>query len=279
VSVAPWRSKFLTQIAQLDSPEFVLSTVAPSSDPASPIPYEPRARYCVYRGMFGELPENKHNIAPKNDRVYESELLTFTTDVRMAKIPELFGTGTESRDGAQHQGSGGGGKVEAVFWVKSTMTQWRFKGTAFVIAPDIEGKGEESSGARIVKSAVGSRMRAIKEEGKDSWSWATELTAQFANLSPGMRGSFKNPVPGISLAVRPAEKGLALGQHVTDNNDELARRNFRVVVIRPDVVELLDLSDMDKGRRWKFTYVGSGGEKPGQKTSTGEDWTTEELWP
>lgn len=142
--------------------------------------------------MWAELPENKHNDAPRNESVYESDLPTFTTDVRMQKVPEIFGSGPgHATKLEQAQGSGGGGPVEAVWWVKEIQVQWRIRGQAFVVGPDIEGD-EVSSGVRTVKSEVGKRMRvASGMEGKEGeWSWQTELTGQFGNLSPGMRGEF-----------------------------------------------------------------------------------------
>lgn len=57
---------------------------------------------------------------------------------------------------------------------------------------------------------------------------------------------------------------------MTDLHDPIARENFRVVIIKPNVVEQLDISDPAKGRRWKYTFV----EKKGQG-----EWLTEELWP
>ncbi|KAG4428401.1 hypothetical protein IFR05_016113, partial [Cadophora sp. M221] len=126
--VAPWRPLFLTHISKMPSPEFVFSSLHPSPSKDSPVPYLPRARYCVFRGMWAELPENKHNTAPRNERVYESDLLTITTDVRMEKVPEIFASSQGHGDVSQSQGSGGGGPVEAVFWVKDVMTQWRIKG-------------------------------------------------------------------------------------------------------------------------------------------------------
>ena len=139
--------------------------------------------------MWAELPENKHNDAPMNNRVYESELPTFTSDVRMEKIAEIFASSAGHGDKSQSQGSGGGGPVEAVFWIKEVMTQWRIKGEAFVVGQDIEGEGEESSGVRTVKSEIGSRMRLVSEGEEKNWSWGKELTAHFGNCSPGMRGA------------------------------------------------------------------------------------------
>ena len=126
-----------------------------------------------------------------NERVYESEMPTFTTDVRMEKPYELFASSAGKGDRSQSVGSGGGGPVEAVWWISEVGMQWRMKGTAFVLGEDIEaGKEGESSGVRTAKSEVGSRMRVV--EGKEgevaSWSWGKELTAHFGNCSPGMRG-------------------------------------------------------------------------------------------
>lgn len=127
-----------------------------------------------------------------NERNYESEMPTFTSDIRMNKIGELFSSSAgHAKDDSQVQGSGGGGPCEAVWWIKDIGVQWRMKGEAFVVGSDIEGEGEqskESSGVRTVKSEVGSRMRVVKEDGKDSWSWSKELTGHFGNNSPGLRG-------------------------------------------------------------------------------------------
>lgn len=140
--------------------------------------------------MWTELPDNKHNEAPQNPRVYESEMPTFTTDVRMEKVGQMFSSspGHADRDSLV-QGSGGGGPVEAVWWVKEEgiMTQWRIKGEAFVIGRDIEDD-EKSSGVRTVKSEIGSRMTVVQESKVAEWSWLREMDAHFGNCSPGMRG-------------------------------------------------------------------------------------------
>ena len=106
----------------------------------------------------------------------------------MQKIGQFFASsfGHATSDD-QVQGSGGGGPVEAVWWIKDTGTQWRMKGEAFVVGRDID-EGE-SSGVRTVKSEVGRRMRRTEGGGNEGdWSWAKELTAHFGNCSPGMRG-------------------------------------------------------------------------------------------
>jgi len=186
-NAAPWRPLFNTHISKMDSPEFVLTSLEATKDKDAPIPYVPRARTCVFRGMWAELPENKHNPALRNEPVYESDLLTLTTDVRMDKIPQIVGSSKKPEDVS---GSGGGGPVEAVFWVKEVMTQWRFRGKAYIVDRDIDAPLDSgtTSGVGTVKHEIGGRMRVVREEGKEDWSWATELTAHFGNLSPGMRG-------------------------------------------------------------------------------------------
>lgn len=171
----------------MKSPEFVLGTLdkAPSG---SPTPYVPRVRYCIHRGFWAELPENKHNDAERNPHVYESDCPTFTTDVRMEKVGQIFATSAgHAESSEQVQGSGGGGPVEAVYWNADTGTQWRIKGRAFVIADDIEGS-EESSGVRTVKSELGKRMRVVNEGKQGEFSWQREIRGFFGNQSPGIKG-------------------------------------------------------------------------------------------
>lgn len=271
---APWRAAFLEHLSKVDSPVFVLSTLHSAhakGKAGSPAHYSPRARYCVFRALWGEQNVDERNPAPRNEKVYESELITITTDVRMEKVPEIFASapgGSNEKD--SWKGSGGGGPVEAVWWIKETMTEWRIRGPAYVVAPDIDEEGE---GARAVKSALKPRMRVIKgQEGKEGdWSWSRELTTQFGNMSPAMRGQFRNPPPGQDVSSPPSE-GLGLGQKVDDIYDEIARSNFRVLIINPEVVEQVDLSDPDRGRRWVYILVNEDGNEAG-------DWEVEEVWP
>jgi pyridoxamine 5'-phosphate oxidase len=191
---APWKSLFNQHISKMPSPQFVLGTVAAAAQGA-PTPYVPRVRYCIFRGFWTELPENKHNDAERNPNVFESDCPTFTTDVRMEKVGQIFGTGPGHAESAeQTQGSGGGGPVEAVWWVEETGTQWRIKGRAFVVGNDIEGP-EQSSGVRTVKSEVGKRMRVVDAGKEGDWSWTRELTASFGNQSPGIKGTTFNLPP------------------------------------------------------------------------------------
>lgn len=269
-TAAPWRAQFLSDVDKMDSPTFTFTSLHPSSsDSSDPTP---RGRTCVFRGLWATLPPNDKNTAPRNPSLYESDLPVLTTDARMHKVPELFPSSA-----ADHHASGGGGPVEAMFWATQTQTQWRIRGHAWVIsASDIES---DASSAKAVKETLEARMRKAGS-GEEKWSWEREIVGHFGNLSPGMRGSFKNPPPGTPRANEPGP-GEGLGQKVGDEllGDEVARRNFRVVVVVPDEVDLVDLSDPADQRRWLYTYVGTGAKatKPGGVVEG--EWEKVELWP
>ncbi|KAI0099967.1 pyridoxamine 5'-phosphate oxidase-domain-containing protein [Nemania sp. FL0031] len=325
---APWRSLFLSHLASMDSPEFTLSTLRRASAASSARhrrssilaapAYFPRARTCICRGFWADLPVNPKNDAPLNPAgVWESDLLTFTTDVRMDKMEELWEDGinldlraargtdpgspttqkvgeelweeglaarkkgksiaevVKSTEEEKLAGSGGGAVVEAVFWAREKGVQWRVRGRAYVLAPDIESSPE----GREVVSLLRGRMRrpssgAHPARGEEAeWSFAREITAHFGNLSPLMRGSFRNPPPGVPIALPVEGEGLALGQKVTDLEDPVARANFRVVVIVPDELDQADLSDPEHPRRWIHTHVGAG------YGGARHEWETVEVWP
>lgn len=198
----------------------------------------------------------------------------------MNKVSEVFSSSSSGSSAVEQ--SGGGGPVGAMFWASETGTQWRIRGHAWVLAAgDISST--TSSGAKAAREALLARMRKTSSSGagsEEGWDWEKEIVGHFGNLSPAMRGSFKNPSPGSPRANKPGP-GEELGQKVGDEllNDELAKRNFRVVVVVPDEVELVDLHDPEDQRRWLYTFVGSGAQA---KTPGGQvlgEWEKTELWP
>lgn len=88
-------------------------------------------------------------------------------------------------------------------------------------------------------------------------------------------GSFRNPPPGQPRSQLPRNPNLKLNQKVTDLHDPVARENFRVVLILPEEVEQLDLSDLDDIRRRKWTLVMDGDDEDGPDGY----WKETELWP
>ena len=146
----------------------------------------------------------------------------------MQKVGDFFATGEGKADPERHpeqiSGSGGGGPVEAVWWNKDKGTQWRVRGRAYVVGPDIESEeGKKNSGVRTVKSEVGKRMRVLsgggqaegKEDGEGKeWSWERELTGHFGNCSPGMRGMFSNSLTFPHLSRLGRHSSLHVVQNV-----------------------------------------------------------------
>ncbi|KAI7784778.1 zn 2cys6 transcription factor [Diaporthe eres] len=281
-AAAPWRAQFLDHVSKLDSPTFTFSSLHQGTGSSQA---EPRGRTCVFRGMWASLPPNDKNNASRNPDLFESDCLTLTTDARMAKVPELFESG-ETGDSPASSSSGGGGPVEAMFWVAETGTQWRLRGHAWVLShADIGGAGAASSpGAKAARDAISARMRPTSTAGsgevRQQWSWEREVEAQFGNLSPGMRGSFKNPPPGTPRAKEPGP-GEGLGQKVGDEllKDEVARRNFRVVVVVPEEVDTWDGKDPDNQRRYVYTYVGADAKATSPGGEVIDGWEKVEVWP
>lgn len=166
-----------------------------------------------------------------------------------------------------------GGPVEAVFWIGGpAKTQWRIRGTAYVLSSDTYPVLEHR--LRRVSGAGGEEE---EERRGEQWSWQKEVTAHFGNLSPVMRGSFKGPAPGQPRA--KGDGGLKLGEKVEDHelDDETARRNFRVVVIVPEEVDQVLLEEVPA--RWLYVYRGLQGkaEYPGGEVMG--EWERVELWP
>jgi pyridoxamine 5'-phosphate oxidase len=104
-----------------------------------------------------------------------------------------------------------------------------------------------------------------------------------------MRGSFKNPEPGRPITEpveNPEEKLGQTAGHLED--EELARKNFRVAVITPEEVEQVDLSNLAEAKRWVWTLSkesggpgevsGANADGEGNSRSVGE-WRMVETWP
>ncbi|OAT04562.1 hypothetical protein BDBG_01093 [Blastomyces gilchristii SLH14081] len=286
LSRGPWRPFFQSHISMLASPEFSLATIYRDSNGS----VYPRVRTCIFRGFWTELDlreearkllledEKGSKEGGLNPTVFESDLLTFTTDVRMEKVAQMESSYDGSDWGNRDRG---GGPIEAVFWVKDAMTQWRIKGRSFIIGSDSRDAGELKSRENIrqwVRRREGSADDDVKR-----WTWEKEITANFANLSPTMRGSFKNPPPGTTRLESSNNHSLMLGQRVDDIHDPIARANFRVVVIVPEEVESVDLTSPENAKRMRWTLTrqiekaedcGEAGDGCNQGT-----WEVTELWP
>ncbi|KAF4925438.1 hypothetical protein CGCVW01_v003520 [Colletotrichum viniferum] len=304
---APWRAAFLKNVTEMSSPEFYLATLhagpTPTSTSSSSSSLSPRTRTVIYRGFWASLPVNPKNPAPLNPPLYESDLLTLTTDARMAKVPDFFNSDPSSGSGSDPASSGGGAPVEAVFWTPARV-QWRIRGDAYILGPDISSPSSPAASVRekllarmrrlsssevqrrqtsddtLFPSEVRSNIASSSTSDDEEWSFAREVTAHFGNLSPMMRGTFRNPEPGTPRTAKPPDADHKLGQKVEDLQDPIARDNFRVVVIVPTEVDRADLSDSADPRRWRYRLVGADEPEEAQEGAERTNgWEKIETWP
>lgn len=200
--------------------EFTLATI---SQDAHGKPH-PCARTCIFRSFWADLKlrdsaraelqrqdqasdETTGTAAGTNKNVeqnaalYDSDMLSFTTDVRMDKVGHIMSGGGDE--------DGGGGEVECVFWVKAVSTQWRLKGRASVVGASSEDNVEKKSREEIWQWMRTRSTHNVSPSGKaaESWSWEKEITAHFANLSPIMRGN-------VCLLCASVSRILLLGNNV-----------------------------------------------------------------
>ncbi|KAJ5754932.1 hypothetical protein N7533_004475, partial [Penicillium manginii] len=260
-SPAPWRDLLKSHMDQTPGYEFTIATVG-FDENQRPIP---RVRTCGYRGFFPELklhPKSQEDMEQQvkdggNPETYESDMLCFTTDIRMEKLDQLETSGHA---------------VEAVFWLKDLMTQWRVKGKAFAIG---DPRGGDFDGEKDAREDLHASLRVKENYGGSigDWTWERAVTKYFANHSPLARGSFKFPSPGLPRSQAPNDPALKMGQIVADLHDPVARANFRVVVIQPEEVERLDISNQEDMRRWKWTRGSNEAEKEQS------NWIETEVWP
>lgn len=183
---APWHDLFNYHLTQNSSSEFTLATTAHD---ASRNQLVPRARTCGFRGFFpnpqlhpSAIDALKTRGEGLNPDVYESDMISFTTDVRMEKVAQIQ---PSSRSGDK---AFAGNQVELVFWLSDVMKQWRIKGSAFVIG-DSDGSVEESEARKEIQRGL--RVRPDGHGHTDEeWTWERQVTTYFANHSPVMRGVF-----------------------------------------------------------------------------------------
>jgi hypothetical protein len=175
-SPAPWRDLLKSHMDQTPGYEFTIATVG-FDENQRPIP---RVRTCGYRGFFPELklhPKSQEDMEQQvkdggNPETYESDMLCFTTDIRMEKLDQLETSGHA---------------VEAVFWLKDLMTQWRVKGKAFAIG---DPRGGDFDGEKDAREELHASLRVKENYGGSigDWTWERAVTKYFANHSPLARG-------------------------------------------------------------------------------------------
>lgn len=171
---APWRSILDAHLEQTAGYEFNIATVGRDAH-GRPVP---RVRTCGCRGFFPELelhPKGQQAMDEQvedggNPSVYESDMLSFTTDIRMEKLGQLEESGHA---------------IEAMFWLTDIMAQWRVKGRAYAIGGPQKDEAEQLSRQEAAK---GLRVKSDANGDTATWTWERAVTKYFANHSPIMRG-------------------------------------------------------------------------------------------
>lgn len=186
-------------------------------------------------------------------------------------------------------------KCEACFWIEESKEkpQWRFRGKVHFFSFLGESSNPEEKDARkeVASDVFGVESEEAEREtfpvGDDEVSWQREILRHFANLGPGMRGTFANPPPGTDLN---EDRSSQLGRKILDStlkreflaedSDEAkenwhekrkvlyeALSNFRLAVIKVERIDRVDLAAKGgKGRRWFYLRDGN-------------NWKEEEVWP
>ncbi|KAI9368457.1 pyridoxamine 5'-phosphate oxidase-domain-containing protein, partial [Aspergillus egyptiacus] len=179
---APWRKLFLASVERSKSSSFSLGTVAYNAQ-NKPIP---RSRTVEFRGFWPKPASSLHPSAieslkkqniGENPDIYESDLLSITTDARMGKVPQL----ADSDD-----------VVEGVFWFEEASAQWRVRGRAYAVGAPSKPDGGIGEEEREARERIQKRMRlreGVRPDGEEvkKWDWDRQVTIYFANHSPVMR--------------------------------------------------------------------------------------------
>lgn len=233
----PWLSAFQSDLQKqaADGAHAQVSLATVTTD------HLPRVRSIGHAGFW--------SIATTKGRV-DSPCPTFTTDSRDNKVAHIFGKDETDRSlpgfDVFGRGSGGGGSVEAVYWLAKVKMQWRLRGKCHLIT---DGAGDDnldsgqdnthdhqqrrqegltSSKAAIRPHLVSSDHDSIQD---DDSAWEAEVQGYYQRLSREIQISF-------------------------------LRSSFTVGIIVPDEVEMMDLTDATVARRkiWKFEASEHGGQ-------------------
>lgn len=219
LSNPPWKKTVLDILQKnlddghKESLNFQLATIKPG--PTA----RPAVRTVVFRGFVGETREDSPPAQlPGGNPRAESSLFLISTDALMAKVGELEHTN---------------GVFEVCWWHAGTNQQIRFNGIAHVYRRNGQGEFPESH-----------LKRYIQVKGDQEWTWDRERERLWAAHKPGMRGSFRNPLPGSELDETKKKKLEVVELDSEDNGPDAqeAKDRFSLVVMEADEVEILDLS-------------------------------------
>lgn len=200
-----------------------------------------------------------------NDK--KSNILTFTTDIRMNKFQEL------QRNP----------KFEACFWFPKSNQQFRIKGNAKLLTLD---NLKDINDSEIIKefpiisphkiknysshadlashfnttSNIGSISNSCGNSNSNTSNssnlpeiseWEAELQDKWENLSTKLKSSFRKPQPGEVLTKENRKLIDSISRGVDGSNEIDGIKNFALVLLLPDLVDFVDLSG---NKQTRFFY-------------------------
>ncbi|GAA5976157.1 hypothetical protein JCM10908_005401 [Rhodotorula pacifica] len=213
---------------------------------------QPRVRYVVHRGFVnerrkeGDGSQNLIQDDNKNDLI--SDKLVVTTDARSPKAHQL----------AEQP------RVELAWWMAATQHQFRIVGKAYIYPsssfPTHDGASSVADSSSSSKSDTKLSFPFPQKQlaPYEGFSWEDERIRQFRKLSPELRASFYRPVPGTKLAdtdvkMEDLPEKLPEGVEEAEGEEqkkqvEQALKNFALIVIDAEEVDLVDLGSMPNTR-------------------------------
>lgn len=261
------------------------STSASANASAVPTPH---VRMVVHRGFVNEQRSSntQTGVEPFDKRFGSNACLLTTTDVRAPKAQQIF-----QQQQQNAKGTSGGARGEICWWFDNKQLQFRLAGTLQLLPHKDHPSAQlfDRSGLSPPPTQEGSDSNS-NSSAAGAFDWDQERKRIFDKMSPELLASFTRPNPsgphphGASqkseLASKPGpgegdpEEAkndtespwpITLPQPGKEENDEQrkllaeAERNFALVVMNPDTVDVVDLS---RDRRSLFTFENAGEAGP-----------------
>lgn len=252
--MAPWVPSFRKAIStHMESHPFVTFSFATVDSNNCP-----RVRTVIYRDFLF------------NDK--KTNILTFTTDIRMDKLKDLSNNG----------------KFEAVFWFEGTNEQFRVCGEAHVLTQDnvntfsstigeypcvspgllkahsscldltqlnqsqsslastiLNGSSISTNGGLNTTDNVEQTDKPSPEE------WTQELQSIWDSLSSNLKSSFRKPQPGSIITAEKQKLLDSLSRGVDGSNEEDGKKNYALVLMMVDKCDYINLGG-PQHQRWLY---------------------------
>lgn len=229
--MAPWVPSFVQAVSrQLETSPFVTFSFATVDSTGAP-----KVRTCIYRGFLFD--DKKTNI------------LTFTTDVRMEKWEHV-----------DHNS-----KFEACFWFPQSNVQFRLSGHATGLRFDgLDSVNEKLGDYPLVSpqfikqysshtdldAIAHQQINGNGPQRPTVAEWEQELESKWTSLSTKLKSSFRKPEPGSKITEEKQKLLDSISRGVDGSHEEDGKKNFSLVMLLVDKVDFVDLN----GHQSRYLY-------------------------